>query len=521
MLRNAVPIGCSRSQCAEAFWNRLLTNDGGPDALLARRIRAHLDPLSFGGSPERARRGPLATEVFVMTSDGSGARPIGEENLFGDEVRVQMVGGSPAWSPDGTSIYSHGFSVGEQGFLAHMRDRCTRTGIWQTPLSGGPPEQVVETEATSALSPSVGPNGRIAYATGPAPPPGPAPLLWHQSGEVHGVGPDGGGARVEVDSAAVALCLAPAYHTDGPLACHGPSPTVELPQMANGRPVARPGTDHHIQIKGRSVRTVGIRGIFPDFLPGGQIVYSEGLNEATDLARFARDGLPPLVNSELSGANRREVFRRETSHPWAPATCDDWIAFTVGTPFASGTEDIDIWKVRSDGTGAVSLTEGSDANDALRAWSPDCRRIFFRSVRDGDADIYAMDAEGDNVRCVTDWPGVETTPDVSPDGTWLALATDRGGAGMKVWIQQLDGSQGRFLEPDRGGIAGIDIHPRFSPDGAWVVLTSDRGGWTDEPLLSDDPQPFGDLWAVSIEDGAPVRLTDNKWEDGLAQWGIY
>jgi TolB protein len=132
-----------------------------------------------------------------------------------------------------------------------------------------------------------------------------------------------------------------------------------------------------------------------------------------------------------------------------------------------------------------------------------------------------MDADGKNVRRITDEPGVETTPDVSPDGTWLALATDRGGAGMKVWIQRLDGSQGRFLEPDRRGVAGIDIHPRFSPDGAWIVLTSDRGGWADEALLSDDPQPFGDLWAVPVEDGAPVRLTDNKWEDGLAQWGIH
>jgi Tol biopolymer transport system component len=513
---------------AEAQAQNLTHRRGGdfnpsfsPDGSLIAWARQEARPQDGPAlSPQNFRRA-RATEVFVMASDGSGARPTGEENLFGDEARIQMVGGSPAWSPDGTSIYFHGFSVGEQGFLAHMRDRSTRTGIWRTPLSGGPPEQVVETGATFALSPSVGLGGRIAYATGPAPPPGPAPLLWHRSGEVHSVGAHGGNARVEVDSAAVALCLAPAFHPDGRLACHGPGPTVDLPQMANGRPIPRPGTDHPIQLKDRPVRLVGIRGIFPDFLPDGRVVFGEGLNEATGLARFARDGLPPLVTSELDGASRREVFRRENSPPWAPATCDDWIAFTVGTPFAPGTEDVDVWKVRSDGTGAVNLTAGSDANDALPAWSPDCQRIFFRSFRDGNANIYAMGADGKNVRRITDEPGVETTPDVSPDGTWLALATDRGGAGMKVWIQRLDGSQGRFLEPDRRGVAGIDIHPRFSPDGAWIVLTSDRGGWADEALLSDDPQPFGDLWAVPVEDGAPVRLTDNKWEDGLAQWGIH
>jgi dipeptidyl aminopeptidase/acylaminoacyl peptidase len=264
-------------------------------------------------SPQNFRRAQ-ATEVFVMASDGSGARPIGQENLFGDEVRVQMVGGSPAWSPDGTSIYFHGFAVREQEFLAHMRDRSTRTGIWRTPLSGGSPEQVVGTEATFALSPSVVPGGRIAYATGPAAPPGPAPLLWHRSGEVHSVGAHSGNARVEVDSSDVPLCLAPAFHRDGRLACHGPGPTSGMSQMSNRRPLPRPGTERVVQLEDRSVRLLGIRGIFPDFLPDDRIVYGEWLNEATALGRFARDGLPPVVTSELNGKNRQEVFRHKKSH---------------------------------------------------------------------------------------------------------------------------------------------------------------------------------------------------------------
>ncbi|NBB74512.1 MAG: hypothetical protein GVY35_12645 [Bacteroidetes bacterium] len=504
-----------------------LTNRAGGDfnpafspdgALIAWTQQEARPPDEPALSPQNARRA-LATRVFVMTSDGTDPRPIGTGSLFAEGATTQMVAGSPAWSPDGTSVYVHGFAVGPQGLLAQLQRRSTRTGIWQVSLSGGPPERIVGSESAFALSPSVGPAGRIAYTTGPAPPPGPAPLLWHRSGEVHSVDPDGGEARVEVDSTAVALCLAPALGPEGQLACHGPGPTSDMPRMANGRPLPRPGTDHVVRFKDRPVRILGIRGIFPDFLPDGGIVYGEGLNEATDLARFAPDGLPPLVSAELDGSKRREVFHRENKRPWAPATCGHWIAFTEGTPFAPGTEDVDIWKVRTDGTGAVNLTAESDANDALPAWSPDCERIFFRSFRDGNANLYAMDDDGGHVLRITDRPGIETTPDVSPDGERLALVTDRDGAGWKIWIQQIDGSQGRFLEPNRRGLAGIDMHPRFSPDGTWVVFVSDRGGWPDEPLLSDDPQPYGDLWAVPVEGGDGVRLTDDKWEDGLAQWG--
>lgn len=132
-----------------------------------------------------------------------------------------------------------------------------------------------------------------------------------------------------------------------------------------------------------------------------------------------------------------------------------------------------------------------------------------------------MEPGGGDVRRVTDWEGVETAPDVSPDGEWIAFATDRDDAGRKIWIQRLDGGEGRYLEPERVGSPGIDMHPRFSPDGAWVVFVSDRGGFADEWLLSDDPQPYGDLWAVPVEGGEAVRLTDDKWEDGLARWRGY
>jgi Tol biopolymer transport system component len=75
-----------------------------------------------------------------------------------------------------------------------------------------------------------------------------------------------------------------------------------------------------------------------------------------------------------------------------------------------------------------------------------------------------MDGDGRNRRRLTDDDALETMPALSPDGEWVVFPTSRAG-GRKLWIQRVDGSDGRFLEPDRLDIPDLSMHPRFSPDG--------------------------------------------------------
>ncbi len=58
--------------------------------------------------------------------------------------------------------------------------------------------------------------------------------------------------------------------------------------------------------------------------------------------------------------------------------------------------DFDIYVMNADGSGVTRLTD-HDAPDALAAWSPDGQRIAFMSARDGDFDIYVMNAAGEPV----------------------------------------------------------------------------------------------------------------------------
>ena len=66
--------------------------------------------------------------------------------------------------------------------------------------------------------------------------------------------------------------------------------------------------------------------------------------------------------------------------------------------------------------------------DYWPVWSPDGKRIAFTSSRDGNYEIYLMDAGGGNVRNLTNHPAQDNYAAWSPDGRRLAFISNRDGA---------------------------------------------------------------------------------------------
>ena len=59
------------------------------------------------------------------------------------------------------------------------------------------------------------------------------------------------------------------------------------------------------------------------------------------------------------------------------------------------------------------------------AWSPDGRTIVFVSWRDGNSEVYAMDANGSSPRNLTKNPAKDVQPAWSPDGHSIAFVRSR------------------------------------------------------------------------------------------------
>jgi TolB protein len=108
------------------------------------------------------------------------------------------------------------------------------------------------------------------------------------------------------------------------------------------------------------------------------------------------------------------------------------------------------------------------AADFAPAWSPDGAKIAFVSQRDGNAEIYVMNADGTNPVRLTNDPGYDADPAWSPDGSKLAFtrgACDQNGCQGRIETMNVDGSGVVALT---AGTA--DLQPAWSPDGTKIVF---------------------------------------------------
>src|ERR1700722_3153946 len=81
-----------------------------------------------------------------------------------------------------------------------------------------------------------------------------------------------------------------------------------------------------------------------------------------------------------------------------------------------------IWKVNSDGTGAIQMTSGADGENTPR-WSPDGKTIAFIAKRDAGPDavgqIFLISAVGGEARALTTHATAGTNIAWSPDGALI------------------------------------------------------------------------------------------------------
>jgi TolB protein len=155
------------------------------------------------------------------------------------------------------------------------------------------------------------------------------------------------------------------------------------------------------------------------------------------------------------------------------------------------------------------LTFG-DWDDRDPAVSPDGSRLAFASNRGGGWDLFLLDLNSGITQPLTDVAGSAGHPTWSPDGAWIAYEAYADGD-FDIWIHPTSGDQ-----PDiQLRHPGMDVSPMWDPmSGRRIAFVSDADGFPDVYLANlDDPdERFRNLTrsrGAAYHD--PVFSPDGRW----------
>jgi Tol biopolymer transport system component/alpha-tubulin suppressor-like RCC1 family protein len=189
---------------------------------------------------------------------------------------------------------------------------------------------------------------------------------------------------------------------------------------------------------------------------------------------------------------------------------------TVSIGITYATEDIvfistrdgnrEVYVMNADGSGTRRITN-TPGDEFAPAWAPDRSAIVFEREVAGDAQIFGVGAGGSGEVQLT-FDGVNTRPRFSPDGTKVGFTSTRNGT-AEVWVMDADGAnQRRLIDP--AGLA--DFFADWAPDGRQVVFIRrpDTGAPESEAYVADSSggsvrKVFGD------NDGDFPDLTAARW----------
>ncbi|HEU0303072.1 MAG TPA: hypothetical protein VFR32_00690 [Gaiellaceae bacterium] len=154
----------------------------------------------------------------------------------------------------------------------------------------------------------------------------------------------------------------------------------------------------------------------------------------------------------------------------------------------------EIYRMNADGSGQTRLTNHPAVESEPNA-SPGGAKIAFVSGRDGNWEIYSMNANGSSVTRLTNDPRTDVMPRFSPDGKRLAFVSTREGP-PRIYLMNADGTG--VTRVTNG--PGVDSEPTWAPNGNAIAFTSTRNG-------------AEDLFQVRPDGTGVVRLTENPARD--------
>jgi Tol biopolymer transport system component len=405
----------------------------------------------------------LIRSVFV-SFDGSEVGYSDGSALY----RVPIVGGQPEMITDALDGFPRGAAWGPDGTIVFASSGPG--GLWRVPASGGEPQAVTTPEpGMDHVLPSYLPDGSGVLFT-----------ILRPGGDLEVAQI----AHVALPSLETRVLFSggtnPQYAASGHI-LFARGTDLAAVRFAPGSPSV--ATSPVTVVSGINVTEFGVA----DFAiaQSGTLVYATGGVSAEDVAvvAFDRDGGERVLDLPAMGY----------SHPRVSPD---------GTRLAVDVAAQDVWIVDLERETVSRMTTTPDM-DNRPDWTPDGEQVVFASLREGLGRFsffrQRADGTGEAEKLLTSVePGQFKAHGWSPDGTQMVFDYGRQPA-LDIGVLSIDGKED--WQPLLASEAN-EAAPSLSPDGNWIAYASDRTGRC-EVYVERFPQ-LGNRRQISTDGGAEV-----------------
>jgi len=191
------------------------------------------------------------------------------------------------------------------------------------------------------------------------------------------------------------------------------------------------------------------------------------------------DGLPQVFVGDFADlANARQLTTLNASDTAHPSFSPDGRLIVFSSSHESPSEEL--WVINADGSNLRKLTDNT-AIDRAPAWSPTANEIAFisDSATPLQTQIFLLvlpeSGDGDITQTQLTVSGNNYAPSWSHDGGQIAYVSDRFGE-PDIYLMDREGLGSFLVTTDDGGVENRS--PSISPDGRWVAYVSNRDGET-------------------------------------------